>query len=123
MAMGNAAWFEIPSADFERAVKFYEAIFVLAMKRERIAGMTLGIFPGGETDITGAVLFDPDLKPSHNGATIYLSAGDDLSTPLARVEKAGGKIMVPKTALPPGMGHFAVFLDSEGNRMGLFSMG
>ena len=40
---------------------------------------------------------------------------------LARVVAEGGKIVEPKTALPPGMGHYAHFMDSEGNRIGLHS--
>ena len=38
---------------------------------------------------------------------------------LARVEPAGGRVITPKTALPPGMGLLAHILDSEGNRVGL----
>ena len=30
--------------------------------------------------------------------------------------------ITPKTALPPGMGFFAHFVDSEGNRVGLHSL-
>ena len=39
---------------------------------------------------------------------------------LARVIASGGSIITPKTALPPGMGHYAHFGDAEGNRVGKF---
>jgi uncharacterized protein len=121
--LGNANWFEIPSADFERAVKFYEAVFQVAMKRENIGG-DMAIFPGSDTSTTGAIVApQPGYEPSLTGAAIYLDAGNDLQPLLERAAKHGGKVITPKTALPPGMGHFAHFQDSEGNRVGLHSMG
>ena len=38
---------------------------------------------------------------------------------VAQVEAAGGKIVIPKTPIGPGMGFFARFLDLEGNLVGL----
>lgn len=51
---------------------------------------------------------------------MYLNGGDELAAPRSRVEKAGGKILVPKTSLGPN-GLMAQFLDSEGNRVALIS--
>ncbi len=42
---------------------------------------------------------------------------------LARVEKAGGSVLEPKTDIGDGMGFFAIFLDTEGNKVGFHSMG
>jgi predicted enzyme related to lactoylglutathione lyase len=39
------------------------------------------------------------------------------------VEPAGGKISLPRTALPEGMGFYAHILDTEGNRVGLHAIG
>jgi predicted enzyme related to lactoylglutathione lyase len=39
------------------------------------------------------------------------------------VKAVGGNVTIPKTELPEGMGYFAQFIDSEGNRVGLHSMG
>jgi uncharacterized protein len=119
---GNATWFEIPTADFERAVTFYEAVFQVKMKRENIGG-DMAIFPGADDAVNGALLApQPGYAPSATGAAIYLNAGNDLQPLLDRAAKHGGKVIVPKTALPPGMGHFAHMQDSEGNRVGLHSM-
>ena len=52
---------------------------------------------------------------------MYLNGGEDLSVVLGRVEKSGGKVMVQKSPIEPDMGFFAVFHDSEGNSVGLFS--
>ncbi len=118
---GNAVWFEIPSVDFERAVKFYEAVFQVKMRRENIGG-DMAIFPYEETAVGGAIV-SPQLgySPSATGPAIYLNAGEDLQPMLDRAATSGGKVVTPKTALPPGMGHFAHFQDSEGNRVGLHS--
>jgi len=37
----------------------------------------------------------------------------------SKVEKLGGKVMVPKTAVP-GMGYYAVCVDTENNSFGIF---
>ena len=118
--IGNAVWFEIPSSDFERAVKFYESVFQVELRREKIGG-DLAVFPGEEPSVTGAIVSQAGYVPAANGAVVYLSAGNDLNRMLARVVADGGKIVEPKTALPPGMGHYAHFVDSEGNRIGLHS--
>ena len=118
--IGNAVWFEIPSSDFERAVKFYEAVFQVTLRREKIGG-DLAVFPGDEPAVTGAIISQDGYVPAAHGAVIYLSAGDDLTPYLERAATNGGSIIVQKTALPPGMGHYAHFGDTEGNRVGLFS--
>ena len=43
------------------------------------------------------------------------------AVPLAQVEKAGGKIVMPKTSTG-GNGFMALFKDTEGNRVALHSM-
>jgi uncharacterized protein len=119
----NAVWFEIPSIQFERAVAFYENVFQMTMRRENIGG-AMAVFPTPDGVSSGAIVEQQaGYVPSNTAAVIYLDGGADLSPALARVVKAGGKVLVPKTALPPGMGHFAHFEDSEGNRVGVFSMG
>jgi uncharacterized protein len=120
--VGNASWFEIPTVDFERAVKFYEAVFQVTMKRENIGG-DMAVFSGEQDMVTGALVApQPGYTPSAEGPTIYLNAGNDLQPLLDRAAKQGGQVMLPKTALPPGMGFFAHLKDSEGNRVGLHSI-
>ena len=118
--IGNAVWFEIPAAHFERAVKFYEAVFQLTLRHEHIGG-DLAVFPGSESSVTGAVISQADYVPAANGVVVYLNAGEDLTPYLERAATHGGTVITPKTALPPGMGHYAHFGDTEGNRVGLFS--
>ncbi len=42
---------------------------------------------------------------------------------LARVEGAGGSIVVPRTEIGNDYGFSAHFIDAEGNEVGLYSMG
>ncbi len=37
-------------------------------------------------------------------------------------EAAGGRVALPRTALPPGMGFMASIFDSDGNKVGLHSL-
>lgn len=121
--MNTITWFEIPTSNFDRAVKFYESVFGVTLKQETMFGQRMGIFPAAdETSVNGCILEAEDYVPSATGATVYLNSGNDLAVPLGKVQKAGGKVLVPKTALPPGMGFFAHFIDSEGNRVGMHSM-
>lgn len=62
-----------------------------------------------------------DFKPSADGVTIYLNRGDNLQSILDKVEKNGGKIIVSKTAHADDSGFFALFIDTEGNKLGLNS--
>ena len=117
-----AVWFEIPARDFDRAVGFYENVFDTKLKTENMGGARLGVFPYEEPATSGCVIQGEGYEPASGGAVIYLETKGDLAGPLARVVKAGGKVALPKTALPPGMGFFAHFIDSEGNRVGLHSV-
>jgi predicted enzyme related to lactoylglutathione lyase len=68
-------------------------------------------------------VYNPDFyTPSSNGSLIYLNCDPDLQHVLDKVEKAGGKIIIPKTLVGPDLGYWALMLDTEGNRMALHSM-
>ena len=75
------------------------------------------------TGVGGAVVDSGGFhKPSAtDGVLIYLNGNPDVQNVLDKVEKAGGKIMVPKTEISPEYGFMGVFLDTEGNRIGLHS--
>ncbi len=126
MEFKNAiSWFEVPVSDFDRAKTFYQKIFDYEMPEMDMAGIRMGILPhdrdGG--GVGGAICHGEGYKTAgHDGPKVYLTAGDDLNTVLNRVEGAGGKILLPKTEIAPGMGQFAFFQDSEGNVVGLYSM-
>jgi uncharacterized protein len=119
------SWFEIPSADLERATKFYEALFDVKLIPMDTPNLQMRTFPVKDmmNDISGAVVQSGFHKPSAtDGALIYLNGNPDVQHILDKVEAAGGKIMVPKTEISPEYGYMAVIIDTEGNRIGLHSV-
>lgn len=115
------AWFEIPAADLDRAQHFYEGILEARLSREAIGDGELAVFPyAGKPNASGALMRHPQAAPSMAGTTVYLSV-EDVARVLERVPAHRGEVVVPRTTLPDGMGVFAQFRDSEGNRVGLWS--
>ena len=48
------AWFEIPSADLDRAVRFYEKVLDTRLRREDMGPMRMAVFPSEKPLPTGA---------------------------------------------------------------------
>ena len=121
--MKNAInWFEIPVNNFSNAKTFYEAILGAEMQVMEMPGMKSAFFSADlQNGIGGCIMEGQGYEPSNKGSIIYLNCGDDLSVPLSKVEKAGGKIVMPKTAIGQN-GFMAHFEDTEGNRVALHSM-
>jgi len=115
------AFFEIPAENIERAVRFYESVL----------GVQLGITCDCETEkmaffpevngLSGAISWIKDFYPSKDGVLIHFRV-ENMETAMAAIEKNGGKIIRPKTKIEAeNWGYFALFIDSEGNRVGLYS--
>jgi len=110
-------WIEIPATDFERAVNFYNKVFKLNLEPIDFGSEKMACLPNDE----GAISFSPGFKPSENGVLVSLETGKELDETLKTIEAFGGKIVKPKTKIEAeGRGYFALFLDSEGNRLGLY---
>jgi len=119
MSKSTLSWFELPTLDLGRAVRFYRTVVEAQIKEEVFAGVPHGIFERlGDDAITGALIYDERRKPAHTGTMIYLSTDGRLDACLGRVEAAGGKVIVGKTHIGP-QGHIAVIADTEGNHVGL----
>ena len=113
--------FEIPATDISRAIKFYQAILSINIEKFDMQELEIGVFPYEDQTVTGVIMKGEGLKPSADGVTIYLNGGDNLQVILDKVLNNGGKIMLPKTPHANEIGYFAIFLDSEGNKIGLHS--
>lgn len=114
-------WFEIPVSDMDRAIRFYNAIFQINLAVDHSKSVPMAFFPTTPNYGTaGALIKMKGMQPGSNGPVVYLNGGADLDIILNRVEGAGGKVLVRKSPIP-NVGFFAIFLDSEGNRLGLFS--
>lgn len=119
--MHAISWFEIPVGNMNRAQKFYETILDIRLTRQNVMGWEMALFPRNGQDIAGSLMHGPTYEPTPFGPLVYLNGSDDLQVALSRVEPSGGKITVPKTQIAPEIGHYACFIDSEGNRLALFS--
>jgi uncharacterized protein len=119
------SWFEIPTADLDRATKFYETILGITLVPMDMPNFKMRMFPVEDnmTGISGALTYAPDFyQPQDNGTLVYLNANPDVQIVLDRIEAAGGKILVPKTEISPEIGYMGVFMDSEGNRVALHAI-
>ena len=120
-------WFEIPVLDTTRAKKFYETIFDIVMTTKTFTETNeeLTFFPYDPNvkqalsgRVTGVLSKSKDRTPNRKrNIYIYINASPHIQVVIDKVEKAGGKVLIPKTEAPFGL--FSIILDTEGNRIGL----
>ena len=114
-------WFDIPTENFDRAVKFYSDILGQPIRVDTFMGQKLGFFPmDGMEGVGGALVLPRWAKPCADGTRVYLSCQGTIDEVIGRVEKSGGKIIAPKFELGD-RGWIAVIMDTEGNTVGLQS--
>ncbi len=116
-------WFEIPATDINRSKAFYETIFGIEMEDNVMGDSIMAFFPwqGGSGKATGAVVQSDNHKPSMEGSIVYLNANPNMDAVMAKVEAAGGKILVPKMSIGDH-GNIAFIMDTEGNNVGIHSV-
>jgi uncharacterized protein len=114
------SWFEIPVSNIDRATRFYNELLAVKMAPEAYGPTKMSVFPIEGKGVHGALVQGDGYTPGSNGTLVYFNAGEDLSPALARVEKAGGKVVQPKMAIGEH-GFMAIFTDTEGNRLALHS--
>lgn len=116
-------WFEIPVVDFDRALRFYSALYDTDLPARDNGTVNMGFIPYDHGNgIGGTICAGEGYRPSANGVKVYLNGGDDLGPMLSRVEDAGGRILEQKHELAPGVGFCALIEDTEGNHVYLHSM-
>jgi predicted enzyme related to lactoylglutathione lyase len=119
--MQNAInWFEIPAADFDRAVNFYSTVLGQDIQKSEFMGEPQAFFAGSDTGVGGAIVKSERLTPATTGTLVYLNVEtvNQLEQSLERVEPNGGKVLMPKMAIgDPGF--IGIILDTEGNCIGL----
>ena len=114
----SIVWFEIPADNVERAKKFYGELF--GWKIEKFPGLTdywhIDTGGGDRTRDGGLIARKHPEQPITN--YIAVASVDEAA---AKVEKLGGKICKPKTAVPQ-MGYFVICQDTENNMFALWEM-
>ena len=120
--MPTIVHFELPTDDLERAKKFYTELFGWKMEKmdDPSTGMEYWII--NTTDdkdnkgVSGGMM--KRQNPQQQGVTNYIDV-NSVEEYSAKIEKLGGKIIVPKMPIV-GMGYFAVCLDTENNKFGIW---
>ena len=116
-------WIEIPAVDLDRAIKFYDHAFDgVQFHKQNLGEFEYAIFPTDDRFNAGALVKSEFGKPTQDGITVYLDGGNDLSRILNRIESAGGQVIMEKTFLSNEAGYIGLFVDSEGNKIGLQHM-
>ncbi len=111
-------FFEIPATDVHRAIKFYQLVFNIEIELCEFGNEKMGMFP----EKVGSISQSEGFKPCDQGVLITLNGGNNLDDKLSIVNKNGGSTIIKKTKIGADeFGYFAVFKDTEGNRIGLYS--
>lgn len=120
--MNAISWAEIPATDFDRAVEFYTTVLDREIEVVEIEGAPYGMFDieESESEAGAAIAIGEQHVPSKDGTTLYLTVDGDLNAALSRVEPANGSVLISKQQLSSGA-YFGMILDTEGNRIGLYS--
>lgn len=114
-------WFDIHVSNFARAKKFYEKVFDVKPVDLPIAWGKQSVFPFTPEgpNISGALVEKADMKPNANNTVVYFETEDCVGEE-KKIERGGGKIVQPKTHIGE-FGYVSIFIDSEGNTVGLHS--
>lgn len=121
--MPTLIYFQISSDDIERSKKFYSDLFGWKIDRSPKSNTPKGMenWTVITTDHNGNEALCGGMSKRqmpHQQITnfIHIKSVDEYSS---KVERLGGKVVVPKTAIPR-MGYYAVCLDTENNSFGIF---
>ena len=108
-------WFEVVGKDGEQLRRFYSDLF--GWKIEGATGdMDYGLITAANGGIGGGVGSSQDGSSGH--VTFFVEV-DDPAAYLKKVEKLGGKTLVPPMEIPTYNLTFAYFVDPEGHVVGL----
>ena len=115
--MPKIVHFEINTDDPLRAKSFYEKVFNWKIEKSEMP-MDYWMITAGSEDEPG---IDGGLQKREDTTDIvtnYIGVPsiDEYSK---KIEANGGNIITPKSPIP-GTGYFALFKDTEGNKLGIF---
>jgi predicted enzyme related to lactoylglutathione lyase len=113
--MNRVVHFEIPSDDPGKSLAFYKEVFGWSMHQwgaESYWLTTTG--PDTAPGINGAIM----QKKHPQQPVVNTIEVDDMERTIAAIEKNGGQVVVPLSAVP-GIGWLAYFKDPDGNISGI----
>jgi uncharacterized protein len=115
--MPTIVYFQIPSDDIERSKKFYNELFGWKINKTPESNTPKGMenWEVATTDNNGNKALSGGMSKRsmpQQQITNFIDV-ESVDNYLPKVEKLGGKVVVPKTVVP-GMGYYAVCLDMSG---------
>lgn len=132
-------WIQIPAKNLVRASSFYENVFGASFFFEELNEIPHAIFKasGAKKElIHGAIIEVKNKEVSGVGPILFFDATGDFETILDLIKENGGEVThsktliiskensnsytIPNTYIDNKPGYYAHFIDSEGNRMGLY---
>ena len=110
---GDIVHLELKSADFERTSQFYSRLF--GWKMQHMPEMSYLMWQAAAGPGGGFVRPEMSQAP---GTLAYIAV-DDIAKKLGEIDAAGGRTVLGKMAVGE-MGFMAIFVDPEGNTVGLW---
>jgi predicted enzyme related to lactoylglutathione lyase len=114
-------WYEIPVEDMNRAKLFYSNVFGFNLSEVHSSGGQMVVFDGNSSSYgaSGCLVEKGETNPSENGTLVYFSC-KDIDDTLELIDLHNGHVILVKRDIGEN-GYYAHFIDTEGNRMGLYS--
>ena len=132
-------WVQIPADNLQRAASFYTKVFGFEFFFETLNNIPHAIFKKdsyGNRPVNGALVEMQNRSTESNGTVLFFDATGRFEFITQSIEENGGKILkaktlitkkieatssiIPDTYIDDKPGYFVHFLDSEGNKMGLY---
>lgn len=123
LSIAPLVWGEIPVSDMNRAIAFYQQHFGVEFKRDDMEDMEYASIVTEDTSAASIGLVKCSMsQPSMQGSTVYLHFSTHLQPLVDKLAAANVNILLPVTPINGGeCGYIALFADSEGNKVGLWS--
>lgn len=135
MNQGQVIWFEIPVSDLDRAIDFYSNILLFKVKKILMLDQEQAFLDKGDGNPGGVLIKKENHQPGQGCVLFFYVI--DISQILKNLTEYKGKIITDKTLLKQKnssgdfvisnnlidqkVGYYAEIIDSEGNRIGLYS--
>jgi len=120
--MNPISWFEVPVTDIDRAIKFYNAVFEWNLEIIVAGPVSMAWFPTDDNiyGAGGSLVLNENYTPGTHGILVYFQC-EDVDKTIAKVDAAGGKVILEKKLITPDIGYMGAAIDSEGNRIAFHS--
>src|SRR5688500_17095925 len=89
----NIAWFDIPVADLDRAIRFYSAVLGSRVTKEQTGSIPIGMLPTPDGEKLGCLVSSNQVRPSLHGVMLWFDVEGRLKEAVAATTGNGGKIL------------------------------